>query len=74
MLGGEGDIYPVIEEQLKDEWVRGGRVGSSAAEPPHSRDCSYMNLLRAGGGRGGVGETQAEKIRCEEIYVSSPLT
>ena len=47
----------------------------SAAEPPHSRTCSFMNLLRAGEeggvarrGEGGESDT-SRKARGGEIYV-----
>ena len=49
---GEGRVrylVLVLEGRPRDKWV-GGRFGSLAAEPPHSRESSYMNLLRAAGG------------------------
>jgi hypothetical protein len=46
-----------------------GTFGSSAAEPPHSRECSYMNLLRADGGGVGGWRGARRKVCCRRIYV-----
>jgi hypothetical protein len=62
--------YLELEGRPKDKW-EGGTFGSSAAEPPHSRECSYMNLLRAEEGAWGGGGVQ-DGIGAAKRYMSSP--
>ena len=54
-LGGNRTLPGIKRGTVLGITEEGVSFGSSVAEPPHSRECSYMNLLRAGDvkGRGG---------------------
>jgi hypothetical protein len=64
LLEGTGRYLELVGRP-KD--MRGGELRIFSHGAPHSRGCSYMNLLRAGGGKGAWGRGARRKVCCKDI-------
>lgn len=70
LLGGRGrylELEGTDDLRICEEGGKGLQVVNRGA--PHSRGCSYMNLLRTEGARGRGGGVQDGRCAAKRIYV-----